>query len=104
LKFQTHPSKNILRMEGYTIPSLDEPNKNDAWFVGDRCIAQEGVDTEEWKRIFLVKSRSALRTRLEKLRQPFKPLPFLTTTCEYVLEIEEVLDCWTRGCVLEMKD
>merc|ERR1712176_1283218 len=44
--------RGVLRAEGYTIPSLEEPNKYDTWFVGGRCIPGEGVQEEEWKKVF----------------------------------------------------
>lgn len=44
--------KGILRMEGYTMPNHGEENRYDTWFVQGRCLAQDGVDTEEWNRVF----------------------------------------------------
>lgn len=44
--------KGILRMEGYTIPNLEENNRYDTWFVGGSCLAQSGGDTNEWNRVF----------------------------------------------------
>lgn len=44
--------RGILRMEGYTLPNAEELNKYDTWFVGGRCIPQEGVSAEEWATLF----------------------------------------------------
>jgi len=46
------PIRGILRMEGYTLPNEEEPNKYDTWFLGGRCLPQEGVSSEEWAKVF----------------------------------------------------
>jgi hypothetical protein len=68
----------ILRMEGYTIPSKDVENKHDAWFVGGRCFAKEGVDNGEWERIFGTKESVTEEGALLEYSLP-KPIPAFQT-------------------------
>lgn len=54
------PIRGILRMEGYTLPNEEEPNKYDTWFLGGRCLPQEGVSFEEWAKLFAGKLEYSL--------------------------------------------
>lgn len=43
--------QGILRMEGYTIPNSETPNKYDTWFVGGRCFCTND-NPQGWNNIF----------------------------------------------------
>ncbi len=44
--------RGILRMEGYTLPNDQDSNKYDTWFLGGRCLPQDGVSMDDWNKIF----------------------------------------------------
>ncbi|KAL7569318.1 hypothetical protein ACA910_016861 [Epithemia clementina (nom. ined.)] len=49
--------RGILRMEGHTLPNAHHENRYDTWFLGGRCMPQEGVDHEEWIKVFGTEQR-----------------------------------------------